>query len=174
MEDAREAAASPQERLASLVKEHQAMLLRVCYAYLCDAEDARDAVQETFFKAYKSFGGFRGECSEKNWLIQIARNTCLDMRRSAWHRHVDRRIRAEDLDSVAHPEATGEEKELTAAILQLPPKLKDTVILYYFQGLSMQETADILRISQPSVSGRLSRARKRLKAFLEGEGYDER
>jgi DNA-directed RNA polymerase specialized sigma24 family protein len=38
----------------------------------------------------------------------------------------------------------------------------------------MQETADILRISQPSVSGRLSRARKRLKAFLEGEGYDER
>ena len=158
-----------QERLADMVAQYQALLLKVCYAYLCNAEDARDAVQETFLKAYKSMGSFRGECSEKSWLIQIARNTCLDMRRSAWFRRVDKCIRVEDLPAASDPGASEEEKELTAAILRLPEKLKDAVILYYFQGLSMQETADILGISQPSVSGRLSRARKKLKSQLEGE-----
>ena len=80
---------SQQERLADMVVQYQALLLKVCYAYLCNAEEAKDAVQETFLKVYKSMGSFRGECSEKSWIIKIARNTCLDMRRSAWFQRVD-------------------------------------------------------------------------------------
>lgn len=158
-----------QEWLADRVAQYQNLLMKVCYAYLCHVEDAQDAVQETFLKAYTNISGFRGESSEKSWLIRIARNTCLDMRRSAWFRRVDKRIRVEDLPEAGDPGASEDERELTAAILRLPPKLKDAVILYYFQGLSMQETADILGITQPSVSSRLSRARKKLKTQLEGE-----
>lgn len=157
------------ERLSELVAQHQEMLLKMCYAYLLSAEDARDAVQDTFLKAFLNLDSFRGECSEKSWLIKIARNTCLDMRRSAWFRRVDKRIRVEDLPETSAPGASEEERELTAAVLSLPQKLKDAVILYYFQDLTMQETADILGISQPSVSSRLSRARKKLKSYLEGE-----
>lgn len=160
---------SQQERLADMVVQYQALLLKVCYAYLCNAEEAKDAVQETFLKVYKSMGSFRGECSEKSWIIKIARNTCLDMRRSAWFQRVDKRIQVEDLPAASDPAISEEEKELTAAVLRLPQRLKDAVILYYFQGFSMRETADILGISQPSVSGRLSRARKKLKSQLEGE-----
>ena len=56
----------------------------MCYAMLRDAEQAKDAVQETFVKAYRAMDDWRGACSEKTWLTRIAVNTCRDMRRSAW------------------------------------------------------------------------------------------
>ena len=87
--------------LSEMVARYQALLLKICYAYLCDAEQARDAVQETFLKAYLSMDSFRGDFGEKGWLIQIARNTCRDMRRSAWFRHVDKRVTPEDLPAAA-------------------------------------------------------------------------
>ncbi len=158
-----------QARLHEMVTQHQGTLLKVCYAYLLNAEEAWDAVQETFLKAYLHMASFRGEGSEKSWLIKIARNTCLDMRRSAWFRRVDKRVCLEELPIPAAPAVSEEDMALTAAVLNLPPKLKDAVILYYFQNLSMQETAEILGISQPSVSSRLNRARKKLKTQLEGE-----
>lgn len=158
-----------QERLFTMVEQYQTMILKVCYAYLCNQEDAKDAVQETFFKAYNNLDSFRGECSEKSWLIRIARNTCLDMRKSAWYRRVDKRIRLEDLPEASQPDATAEEQQLTYAIMRLPSKLKDAVILYYYQDLPMKEVAEILNITQPSVSNRLSRARKKLKMHLEEE-----
>lgn len=158
---------SREERLANWVASYQALLLKICYAYLCDAEQARDAVQETFLKAYRSMDSFRGECGEKNWLVAIARNTCRDMRKSAWFRHVDKRVTPEELPDIADVAASEEERALTAAILRLPEKLKDAVLLYYFQGFTMPEAAKILGITQPSVSSRLNRARKRLKAQLE-------
>ena len=61
-------------------------LLRTCFAYLGDLSLAEDAVQETFLKAWKNLDRFRGEASEKTWLLRIAINTCKDVRRSAWFR----------------------------------------------------------------------------------------
>lgn len=80
-----------------MVNQYQGMLLRMCYVYLRDMEQAKDATQETFLKAYKSLASFRGDCSEKSWLVRIAINTCRDMQRSAWFRYMDRRITPEDL-----------------------------------------------------------------------------
>ena len=61
--------------IIDLVDQYQGMLLRMCYVYLRDMEQAKDATQETFLKAYKSLASFRGDCSEKSWLIRIAINT---------------------------------------------------------------------------------------------------
>lgn len=169
MENKEVCASSRDEWLAEIVKKHQEMLLKVCFTYLCDAEEARDAVQDTFLKAYLNLESFRGECSEKSWLVKIARNTCLDICRSAWFRRVDKRIQIENLPLSTQLDAAQEEKELTLAILCLPEKLKETIVLYYFQDFTMQETADILGITQASVSSRLSRARKKLKFQLEEE-----
>ena len=66
---------SRQIRLTRLVKAHQGLLLRICYVKLADAELARDAVQETFLKAFRALDDFRGEASERTWLIRIAVNT---------------------------------------------------------------------------------------------------
>ena len=67
------------QRLVRLVEHYQTDLLRLCYIQLHDTALAEDAVQETFIKAYRSFPSFRGDCSEKTWLMRIAVNTCRDM-----------------------------------------------------------------------------------------------
>ncbi len=64
-----------EERLTALVEQFQRPLLSLCYAYLCDASSAEDAVQETFLKAYRALGEFRGKSQVKTWLTRIAINT---------------------------------------------------------------------------------------------------
>ena len=78
-------------------------MLRLCYAYLCDTAMAEDAVQETFFKAWKSYDRFRKEAGEKTWLTRIAVNTCRDMMKSRWFRHIDRNVRIENLPEPEAP-----------------------------------------------------------------------
>lgn len=78
------------QELTRLVQQYQTNLRRTCYAILRDEELAKDAVQETFLKAYRTMDAFRGACSEKTWLMHIAVNTCRDIRRSAWLRHIER------------------------------------------------------------------------------------
>lgn len=155
------------EAFERLVNQHQAALLRYCYLYLRDQEQARDAVQETFFKAYRGWRSFRGESNEKSWLLKIALRTCHDIRKSSWFRHVDRRVTPDDLPPASVP-FTAEEESLIFQAMQLPPKLREVVLLYYFQNMDVNEIAKMLGISHSSVSDRLGRARKTLRAVLEG------
>lgn len=155
------------QEFTQLVEQYQTTLRRMCYAILRDEELAKDAVQEAFFKAYQSMGAFRGDCSEKTWLMRIAVNTCRDVRRSAWFRRIDGRISLENL-----PEPTVQLKddhvELTLAIMRLPQKLKEVTLLYYYQNMTMREVADALGISLSTVSKRLDRAHAKLRTLLEG------
>ena len=156
-----------EKRFERMVGESQAALLRTCYLYLRDRALAEDAVQETYLKALRYLSDFRGESSEKTWLMKIAINTCRDIQRSAWFRHHDRRITPEMLPE-AMEEYEQKDERITLLIAQLPQKLKEVVLLYYFQELSVIEIAKVLSISQSSVSGRLKRARERLKYEIGG------
>ena len=162
----------PEETLERLIQENGVSLKRLCYLYLHDREMAEDAVQETFLKAYRSLTNFRGEANEKTWLTRIAINTCKDMLRSGWFRHMDRRVTAETLP--ARQEADPYHREVAAAVMNLPRKLREVILLYYYSGLNTLEIAETLKISQPAVTGRLKRARERLKTDLGGGGIDEK
>ena len=94
---------SPDALIARLVQEYQVPLRRMCCIWLKDAALAEDAVQETFVKAWRAALSFRGECSEKTWLMRIAVHVCWDMRRSWWFRHVDPSVRLEHLPEPAVP-----------------------------------------------------------------------
>ena len=107
------------EILNRLVEQYQTPLRRMCFIMLRDEELAKDAVQDTFLKVYKNIDVFRGECSEKTWLMQIAVNTCRDVKRSAWFRHLDRRITLEDLPEPSVQPAESA-VELTMEIMRLP------------------------------------------------------
>ena len=163
---------APENELARLVAAYQGALLRVCYVYLRDRALAEDAVQETFLKAYRNLNGFRGECSEKNWLIRIAVNTCRDLRRSAWFRYTDRTVTLDDLPEPSVAVST-RDREILAEVMRLPIKLREAVLLYYYQDLSVAETAQALKVTQQAVSGRLIRARAKLRGVLEGGTDDE-
>lgn len=160
------------DALERLIRENEVSLKRLCYLYLHDEAMAEDAVQDTFLKAYRALKGFRGEASEKTWLTRIAVNTCKDMLRSAWFRHTDRRVTAEMLPA-AQEIRDPYHLEITAAVMNLPGKLREVILLYYYRGLSTVEVAEVLKISQPAVTSRLKRARDRLKTELKGGGIDE-
>ena len=161
----------PENYLTCLVEQYGESLLRMCHVYLRDADLAEDAVQETFMKAYKALEQFRSQSSEKTWLMRIAINTCKDMRRSAWHRYVDRRITIEHLPTPAYF-PTLEQSELVIEIMKLPQKHKDVVLLYYYQGMTIIEISQVLKVPNQTVSARLQSARKKLKISLEGGQND--
>lgn len=155
-----------------LVELYQGPVLRMCVLTLRDKTLAEDATQETFLKVYRALDTFRGESSEKAWIMKIAVHTCWDINHSAWFRFMNRRVTP---DMLPEPPAGSDEKddELTSAVMMLPMKLREVILLYYYQGMKVNEIADALSISQSSVSGRLNRARGKLKNLLEGRELDE-
>ena len=156
-----------EDEFIALVEAHQTSLLRMCYMVLRDREAAQDAVQETFLKAYRALGQFRGQSSGRTWLVTIAMNTCRDMRRSAWLRYIDRRVTPEDLPEAVSP-PTEDDRELTLRVMQLPDKLREVIVLYYYQDMNSVEIARSLGLPQSTVATRLKRAREKLREVLEG------
>lgn len=167
MKAARDSDSAQEQALCELVGRYQTELLRMCYLYLRDQSLAEDAVQETFLKAYQAMHTFRGECGEKTWLMRIALNVCRDMRRSGWFRHIDHSIRPEDLPEASAPFEESDEG-LTLAIMRLPHGCRQAVLLHYYQDMSVEETASALNVSASTVSTQLTRARRKLRAMLEG------
>ena len=160
--------------LEGAMEQYEESLLRMCFACLGDAALAEDAVQETFLKAYRALNRFRGDAEEKTWLLRIAINTCRDLRRSAWFRHVDRKVK---LDGLGEPASAQEWSEwddtLTRAVMGLRPKYREAVLLCCYQGLTGQEAASVLKISRSAVMNRLRQAkailRKELEVWYHGE-----
>ena len=146
-------------------------LLRLCFAYLGDAALAEDAVQETFFKAWKNYGKFRGEAGEKTWLTRIAINTCKDQMKSAWARHTDRSVTP---DALPEGSATydAQDDTVTRAVLSLPKDLKEAVLLHWYQGMPLDEIRKVLRLPRSTINYRLKKAKAILKKELE-EWYFE-
>ena len=77
---------APPETVERLMEEYGDGVLRQCLLMLGDRAQAEDAAQETFFRAWKSYGDFRGMSSEKTWLTAIAANVCRSLLRSPWTR----------------------------------------------------------------------------------------
>ena len=150
-----------------MVTLYQLPLLRLCIMYLHDEEQAKDAVQETFIKAYRNLDSFRADSSEKTWLTRIAINTCKNMHRSGWSRHVDRSVTPDMMIGCPAP-VDSEDDELTTEITNLPVKLREVALLCWLQGMTYDEAAEVLGISRQAVSSRLNRARKKLRFALEG------
>ena len=155
-----------------IVNQYQKTLLHMCYLYLRDKALAEDAVQDTFIKVYRNMNGFRGDSSEKTWIMKIAMNTCHDIHRSNWFKMIDHRISPEMLPEASVP-FDKDEDDLVEAVMQLPIKLREVILLYYYQDMHITEIADSLNLSQSSVSGRLKRAREKLRTVLERRDFHE-
>ena len=156
---------SAEEEITNLIETYQLTLLRLCYAYLHDQALAEDAVQETFLKAYRKLNQFHGDANIKTWLSAIAINCCRDMSRGSWFRHIDRSISVDHLP-VSSEETIPEYDSVTIEVMRLPIRLREVVLLYYFQDMNTNEIAETLRISQQAVSNRLQRARAKLREAL--------
>ena len=162
------------QRFERLVDQYQESVLRTCFLYLCDKTLAEDATQETFLKVYRTMDSFRGESSEKTWILRIAMHACYDINHSGWFRFMNRHVTPEMLPDRSGDTVVDRDEELASAIMKLPRKLREVILLHYYQELKINEIADMLNISHSSVSGRLKRGREKLKNLLEGRELDER
>lgn len=162
---------SREEKLAHMVAQYEVTLLRTCYMYLRDRDLAEDATQETFLKAYKALDTFRGESSEKTWLMRIAINVCRDMQHSAWFRHVDRRVEVDPAPAPANTFAFMEGEDLAQAILSLSAKHREVILLHFYQDMTVREIAGVLGISSSAAQKRIKTACAKLKKMLGKEDF---
>jgi RNA polymerase sigma-70 factor (ECF subfamily) len=175
-----------QSAFASLTERHRRELHVHCYRMLASFDEAEDAVQETFLKAWRGLPGFDGGPQFRAWLYRIATNVCLDMLRSS-----SRRTSANShpevpwlqpypdllLDQVApsdeQPEAVAISREtislaFLAALQVLPPRQRAALIARDVLGWPASETASALGTSVAAANSALQRARATMQSHLPG------
>lgn len=171
---------------AHLVEAYSGVIYRLAMKMLEDPQDAEDVLQETFIKAYKALPGFDGRSSLSTWLYRIATNEALMQirRRKKGVFSIDEPLEMEDyeepmqiVDWCCMPEDELMSVEARAymdkAVEALTPSLRAVFVLRDIEGLSTQETSEVLNLSEMAVKTRLSRARMRLRELLT-EYYGER
>lgn len=155
-----------------LVETHQKRVYSVAYGIVRNPDDAMDAAQETFLRAWSKIGSWRGEAALSTWLCRIASNIALDITRKR-----KRAVPVEEVEfdpDCAQPCAeaviiqTEEKSQLAMAIAALPEKYRQLIILRHTGEMSYQEMADLLGLSLTQVKNRLLRARQLLKQSLKG------
>ena len=174
MEDAAARERAKEQRLTAWIERYSQAILRACFVYLASRQEAEDAMQDTFLKAWKamdSFDSARG-AGEKAWLMRIAVNVCHDYHRSRWFRHVDLRRALEDLPG-RYVRLEPQEESLLMDVMRLPEKLKQVILLYYYQDMTMKEAAEALGVAPSTVYQRLKKAEQTLRISLtEGSGHE--
>jgi RNA polymerase sigma-70 factor (ECF subfamily) len=152
----------------------------LCLRILNDPSDAAEATQDAYLKAWRGLRGFRGEAQFTTWLYRVASNAAISKHRSRRRRRVYE-VGAEDevLSAMAAPgsvegtaEVHGDVQALEGAIRGLPDHYRSAVVLRDVYGLSIEEIANELKISETAAKVRVHRARKKLKETLypNGEG----
>ena len=154
---------------------HQGIAFRTAYLITGDAQDAEDAAQEAFVKAYRALGRFRPGAPFRPWLLQIVANEARNRRRSAGRRAgLALRAAAEEPsgDAAPSPEAalvaSERRRELLAALERLREEERLVLACRFFLDLSEEETAAALGIRRGTVKSRQSRALDQLRSELEG------
>ena len=153
--------------LTRMMDEWGGLVLGLCAVTLKDGHLAQDAAQETFVKAWSHRADWPNLQNRRAWLARIAVNTCRDMQRGGWFRHVTRKQTLDDLSGLAAPETS--QREVMEAVNALPREQRQIVLLRFWQNLSGEEIAECLGLSRSAVYRKMDKAKKNLRLTLEGE-----
>lgn len=163
---------SKEEQLSWLMEEYGDIVLRLAFTYVKQKQLAEDISQEVFISCYKSLDTFQHKASYKTWLYRITVNKCKDYFRSWSYKNIRyqdffRSIFPTEGQSVESEILEGEEKEnIFEQVLTLPIKLREVIILQYYEELSVNEIAELLDLKSNTVKTRLHRAKKLLRNSL--------
>jgi RNA polymerase sigma-70 factor (ECF subfamily) len=163
-----------------LVAHFERPVYSLCFRLLGDAEEARDAAQETFLKVYRGLGGFRGEAGLKTWIYRIAINQAMNQKRWWRRRHRDESIsldiaRGQSDTTLGNtlPARTSSPEELAISserersimreLDEIKQEYRVALILREIEELSYEEIAETLGISIGTVKSRIARGREELR-----------
>jgi RNA polymerase sigma-70 factor (ECF subfamily) len=152
-----------------IVRRWQGPLINLAYRFCHDRGRAEEMAQEAFLRAYRALGQWRKDAVFSTWLFALATNL---------YRSEIRRIpaRTVSLDDIAEPhdhraadgglEGRDQDRAVRRAVLALPPKYRETLILFYFHGMDVTSAAQSLGLPEGTVKARLSRGRNILRGKL--------
>jgi RNA polymerase sigma-70 factor (ECF subfamily) len=163
-----------------LVTHFERPVYSLCFRLLGDAEEARDAAQETFFKVYKGLGKFRAESGLKTWIYRIAVNQAMNQQRWWRRRHREETVSLDlsrgeseitlanglaSLTASPEQEAIRGEREhrLMRALGQIKQEYRVALVLREIEELTYEEIAETLKISIGTVKSRIARGREELR-----------
>ncbi len=153
--------------IVRIVETYSDMLMRIALNRVNSIAEAEDVVQTTFERLMKRQPRFETREHEKAWLIKTAIRICIDeARKNARHANVP-------LNEEIAAAYSEESFELLETVRRLPEHDRDAVYLYYYEEYTIREIAKILGEREGTTRSRLSRARKKLRAIMEGEDYEQ-
>lgn len=163
----------------TLIRQHNRMLFRLARSILRDDDEAEDAVQATYVKAFTQLATYRGDASFGTWVGRIVLNEALGRARQERPSISIDRIEGSSAEIIAFPmspppidpERSAAEQQMKRfvehAIDELPPHFRTVLVARLVEGLSVEETAELLAIRPETVKTRLHRARTLLRGALE-------
>ena len=149
------------DEFTCIARRHMDTVFRLALSYMRSRADADDITQNVLLKLYRYEGDFQSESHIKNWLIRVTINECKSALRSIWRRTED----IEDyVNSLVMP--SQEHTDLLEAVMKLPAKYRAAIYLFYYEGYSTAEMAQLLSIPEATVRTHLVRGRERLRKML--------
>jgi len=181
----RQAQAGERQAFNRLVLAYQDRIMTLCVRLLGDRQEAEEAAQDTFVRAYRSLAGFKSEALFGTWVYRIALNTCHNRQRSWWRRLTRKAVPVEDpddpetdrpgrqvADTSMMPDRDMEAGQTRAAIGQALSKLpkihRELIVLRDMDDRPYEEIAEMLGVTLGTIKSRLARAREAMRAELEG------
>ena len=162
--------AEKEKRMEEIYRQYRNNIYHLCLLYLKDRQRAEDAMQETFFRAWKRFDTYRGDSGEKTWLSAIAANVCRDWLRTPWLRLEKKSVPWDE--AILQAAETQKDMDAVRAVMSLPVKLREVITLRYYQEMTVPEIAEALRLSVSGVNARLAKAKNRLQPELREVYFD--
>lgn len=177
----RKAAAGDDRAFEEIMKRYEKLVFNVAMRSVSSPTEAEYVSQDAFYKAWRSLGSFRGDCSLSTWLCRITMNCAVDYIRTM-HRHDAASLTVEDEDGEVHemevpdtdtsrmPEENAIRDEqiraVREAIASLPEEQKQIVTMRDMTGMSYKDISDALSLEMGTVKSRLNRARAAVKKYL--------
>lgn len=152
-----------QQEIIELYTRHVEMVYRICFMFLKNKADAEDATQDIFIKMIQKNYQFENSNHEKATLIVASQNHCKNIL-SHWSRK-----NVEYDPNFFEDKKSEEAGEILQQVLELPPRYKLPIYLYYYEGYKTDEIARILKINSSTLRSRLKKGRKLLKMAMEGD-----
>ena len=146
----------------ALIGPHLEAGYRTALAILRDPDAARDAVQESAFKAWRKLDQLR-EGAARPWFLAIVANQCRSERRKHWWSV----IRVPEVDRLTGPDVNTDNIDINRELARLPREDRLALFLYFYLDLPMQEVGDVLGVSAGGAKTRVYRAAKKLRPGLE-------
>ena len=142
--------------------------LRIAYTYLKNRADAEDIVQDVFLRIIDKKPSFNDESHEKSWLIRATINMCKNKVNMFWNKN---KCSIDDVQEFAVSDKYNTDTSVFQAVMALGEKYRVVVYMYYYEGYSTPEIADVIGKNETTIRSLLHRARNKLKDMLK-EDYD--